>query len=154
MSLGERVQKDLVQSMKEKNTLKTGVLRMMKAATKNREIEKGAELTDDEVFQTLKTMVKQRKEAIEQYQTGGRRDLAEKELKEIEIIEAYLPEAISNEEMSSIVSAVVEETGAAGLNDMGRVMKESMARMTTTGKTVDGKAVSALVKEKLQKKAE
>lgn len=150
MSLGERVQSDLIKSMKDKNNLKTGVLRMMKTAMKNREIEKRAELTDDEVFQTLKTLVKQRKEAIEQYQAGGRHELAEKEQQEIEIIEDYLPEAISDEEMASVVSAVVEQMGAGGPKDMGKVMKESMARMKETGKTVDGKAVSALVKEKLQ----
>jgi uncharacterized protein YqeY len=150
MTWVERFQSDLVRSMKGKDRLKTGVLRMMKTAMKNREIEKRADLTDEEVYQTLKTLVKQRKEAIEQYRAGGRHELAEKEQQEIEILEDYLPEAISDEEMICVVSAVAAEMGAEGPKDMGKVMKESMARMSATGKTVDGKIVSALVREKLQ----
>jgi uncharacterized protein YqeY len=136
--------------MKSKDALRTGTLRMIKTALKNREIEKRGELTEAEFHQVLKTLVKQRKEAIEQFEAGGRADLAEKERREIEVIQSYLPEALSAEEMEEVVSSVIVEVGAGGPQDIGSVMKEVMARLQTTGKTVDGKAVNVLVRSKLQ----
>ena len=140
--------------MKNKDKLRTAVLRMMKTAMKNREIEKKDDLSDKEVIQVLNTMVKQRKEAIEQFRAGGRPELADKEEQEVAIVESYLPEPISDEVMDETVSVVVEEMKAEGPKDMGRVMKETLARLDSSGKTVDGKAVSRLVKEKLQKMSE
>jgi uncharacterized protein YqeY len=150
MSLGERIQKDLIQSMKRRDAARTGVLRMIKAALQYREIDKKAPLSEPETHQVLKTLLKQRNEAIEQYEAGGRPELADKERWEIEVIEAYLPEPVSSEEMAVVVSDVVRDSGAEGLKDMGKVMKESLGRLQATGKNVDAKSVSALVKQKLQ----
>ena len=149
MKLAEQLQKDLVRSMKEKDALRTSVLRMTKAAIKNREIEKRAELTEAEILQVLGTLVKQRKEAADQFEAGRRGDLAEKERREIAVIESYLPESLTGEEMDRIVSSVIEEVGASGPKDMGIVMKEAMVRLQATGKTVEGKAVNAMVRSKL-----
>ncbi len=150
MNLGEQIQKDLIQSMKQRDAERTSVLRMIKAALQNREIDKKAPLTEPETQQVLKTLLKQRNEAIEQYEAGGRPELADKERRETEIIEAYLPEPISSEEMAVVVSDVVLDLGAEGPKDMGKVMKESLGRLQATGKNVDAKSVSALVKQKLQ----
>jgi uncharacterized protein YqeY len=150
MNLVEQIQKDLVRSMKEKDTLRTSTLRMIKAAVKNREIDKKNELSEAETLQVLATMVKQRKEAVEQFAAGGRTDLVEKERREITIIESYLPEPLSAEELDRVVSSVVRDVDASSLKDMGRVMKEAMVRLQASGKTVDGKAVNALVRSRLQ----
>jgi uncharacterized protein YqeY len=149
MNLAEQLQRDLVRSMKNKDTVRTSVLRMTKAAIKNREIEKRGELTEAEILQVLNTLVKQRKEAVEQFETGGREDLAERERLEIAIIESYLPERLTGEEMEQVVSSIIQEVGASGPKDMGVVMKEAMVRLQATGKTVDGKAVNAMVRSKL-----
>jgi uncharacterized protein YqeY len=149
MKLAEQLQKDLVQSMRDKDALGTSVLRMTKAAIKNREIEKRAELTEAEILQVLGTMMKQRKEAVEQFEAGGREDLAEKERREIAVIESYLPESLTGEEMDQIVSTIIQEVGASGPKDMGIVMKEAMVRLQATGKTVEGKAVNTMVRSKL-----
>jgi uncharacterized protein YqeY len=150
MSLSEQIQKDLIQSMKRRDAARTGVLRMIRAALQNREIDKKAPLTEPETQKVLKTLVKQRNEAIEQYEAGGRPELAEKERREIEVIEAYLPEPVSSEEMAAVVSDVVRDLCAEGPKDMGKVMKESLGRLQATGKNVDAKSVSALVKQQLQ----
>jgi uncharacterized protein YqeY len=150
MSLVEQLQKDLVQSMKSKDTVRTSVLRMIKSALKNREIEKGEGLAESEVVRVLRAQLKQRNEAIEQFEAGGRAELAAKERQEKAVIESYLPEPITGQEMDDVVSMVIQEVGASGPQDMGAVMKEAMVRLQATGKTVDGKAVNRLVKSKLQ----
>ena len=150
MDLVEQIHKDMVQAMKAKEPARVSLLRMVRAALKNKEIEKKATLSDDDAIQVLKTQLKQCAEAIEQFEKGGRTDLAEKERQEKTWIESYLPEPVSAEEIDGAVSGVIEELGAEGPKDMGAVMKGTMARLQATGKTVDGKAVNARVRQKLQ----
>ncbi len=149
MSLAKRLQEDLLVAMKAKERARTSVLRLIKTALKNKEIELGRELSPEEEVALLQTMVKQRNEAIETFERAGRTDLSEKEREEKGFIQAYLPEAVSSEEIERVVEEVVEATGAASPKDMGRVMKEVMARLKSTGKAVDGKAVNAVVRSKL-----
>ena len=149
-ALPERIRKDLIQAMKAKERLRVGTLRMMTAALKNKEIEKRAPLSDEEAVQVLKTQLKQRAESIEQFERGGRTDLAEKERQEKIWIESYLPEPLSAEDMEKVVADVIREVGAVGAKDMGVVMRESMRRLQATGKMVDGKAVNSMVRRKLQ----
>ncbi|MFQ5792816.1 MAG: GatB/YqeY domain-containing protein [Acidobacteriota bacterium] len=153
MSLSERVQEDLVGSMKRKDTARVNVLRMMKAALKNKEIEKRKPLSDGEAIDVLKWMLKRQREAIEKYEAGGRPDLAEKERGEEAVITSYLPEPVSTGEIEKVIAGVIQERGASGLKDMGAVMKETMARLRSTGKTVDGKVVSAMVRAQLERVA-
>ncbi len=141
MSLSEKLQAELAPAMKAKERTRVGVIRLIKAAVKNKEIEKGGSLSTAEENQILQTMVKQRIESIEQFEKGGRSDLAEKEAEEKELILAYLPEAVSEDE--------IERIAASSPKDMGRVMKETMARLKDLSKPVDGKAVNAVVRTKL-----
>ncbi len=134
-------------AMKAKESDRLGTLRMVKSNLMNRKIEKGSELTDDEVQKALQTLVKQRRDSIEQYEKAGRRELAEKEALEISHIEAYLPQAASADEIEAAVNDAVAETGASSMNDMGSVMKTAQAKLA--GKTVDGRALSEAVKAKL-----
>ena len=120
---------------------------MVKASLMNRQIDKGSELTDEEVTKALQSLVKQRRDSIEQYEKAGRKELVEKEAAEIAFIEEYLPQAASANEIDSAVSAAISETGASSMKDMGAVMKTAMANLA--GKSVDGKAVSEAVKAKL-----
>jgi uncharacterized protein len=145
----ERIQSDLTAAMKEKNELRLSVLRMIKSALKHKEIEKMRPLDDLESLQILQTMVKQRKESIDQFTKGGRNDLAEKEAKEITIIETYLPAAPSDEEVHRAVEAAIAEAGADSLKQMGAVIKAARARLE--GKAVDGKVLSDKVRERLSK---
>jgi len=154
MSLVERITKDLHQSMKDRDAARTSVLRMLKSALKNREIEKRGSLSDDDAVQVLKTQLKQRREAIGPFEAGGRPGLAEKERGEEAIITSYLPEPVSAEQVEEVVSEVIRDKGAGGPKDMGVVMKEVMARLQSTGRIVDGKAVNKRVREKLQALAE
>jgi uncharacterized protein YqeY len=147
MSLVERVQKDLTEAMKGKDELRLSTLRMMKSALKNKEVEKMRPLQDTESLQVLQTLVKQRRESAEQFTKGGRRDLAEKELKEIIIIEEYLPAAPSDAELAAAIEAAIAEAGADSLKQMGAVIKAARSRLE--GKTVDGKTLSDLVRERL-----
>jgi uncharacterized protein YqeY len=140
----------MVQAMKAKESARVAALRMLMAALKNKEIEKRAPLSNEEAVQALKTQLKQRTEAIEQFESGGRSDLAEKERQEKVWIESYLPEPVSAEEMDKVVADVIRDVDARGPKDMGAVMKETMTRLQSTGKTVDGKTVNALVRGKLQ----
>jgi uncharacterized protein len=149
VSLSERIQSDLVAAMKGKEALKLSVLRMAKAALKNKEIELRRSLSPDEESQVLQTLVKQRTESIESFEKGGRADLAEKEEKERELLRTYLPEAVSQAEVESVVAEVVKDLGASSAKDVGGVMKEALLRLKATGKTVDGKAVNAIVRAKL-----
>lgn len=150
MTLTEQIQKDMVQAMKAKDAARVSVLRMISAALKNKQIEKKGALSEEDVIQVLKTQQKQRSEAIEQFDKGGRSDLAEKERQEKRVIESYLPEPVSEDEVVKAITDVIQAVGAQGPKDMGAVMKESMSRLQSTGKTVDGKMVNALVKAKLQ----
>jgi uncharacterized protein YqeY len=149
VSLSERIQSDLVGAMKSKEALKLSVLRMTKAALKNKEIELRRPLSPDEENQVLQTLVKQRTESIESFEKGGRADLAEKEGKERDLLRAYLPEAVSEADVERVVVEVVKDLGASSAKDVGAVMKEALLRLKATGKTVDGKAVNAVVRAKL-----
>lgn len=143
----ERIQSDLTAAMKEKDELRLSVLRMVKSALKNKEIEKMRPLDDMESLQVLQTLVKQRKESAEQFTRGGRPDLAEKETKEIGIIETYLPAAPSDREIHQAIEAAISEEGADSLKQMGAVIKAARAKLE--GKTVDGKLLSDRVRQRL-----
>ncbi|HEY0701486.1 MAG TPA: GatB/YqeY domain-containing protein [Candidatus Acidoferrales bacterium] len=151
MSYLERIQIDLTAAMKEKNELRLSVLRMMKSALKLKEVEKMKPLDDLESLQILQTLVKKGKESIEQFTQGGRPDLAEKEQKEIVIIEQYLPDAPSDEDMTRAIAEAVSETGADSLKQMGAVVKAARAKLE--GKSIDGKALSDKVREHLTAKS-
>ena len=148
MSLHDRLSEDLKQAMKAKDQLRMDVIRMIKAAVLNKELELKKSLDDAEMSRVMTTLIKQRKEAVEEYQKAKRDDLAGKELKEIAIIEGYLPKALSPEEITQVVETVIRETGASTLKDMGNVMKAVMARLA--GQPVDGKQVNEMVRSKLQ----
>src|SRR5215467_14532682 len=147
MSLSEQIVKDLTASMKAQDAQRTSTLRMVKAAMMNRKIEKGAELDDDEMQKLLRSLVKQRRDSIEQYEKAGRQELVNKEQAEIDVIEAYLPQAASAAEIEAAVAAAITETGATSIKDMGRVMKAAQAALA--GKNADGKLVADTVKLKL-----
>ena len=149
MSLRERINSDLTAAMKAKEALRLSVLRMMKTAVKNREIEARAELDDAGVMQVLQTLIKQRRDSVEQFNRGGRAELADREAAEIQVIEEYLPATVSDAEIAAVVDEVVRATGAASPKDMGNVMKQCMARFA--GKRVEGSAVSAMVRERLSR---
>ena len=146
MSLKERIVKDMTAAMKAKDAARTSTLRMVKAAIMNREIEKGGELSDDELTKTLQSLVKQRRDSVEQYEKAGREELAEKERAEIVVIEEYLPKAASREEIEQTVAAIIAELGATSMKEMGAVMKAVQARL---GGAADGRTVSEIVKAKL-----
>ncbi len=147
MSLRDRLAEDLKHAMKSKDQLRMDVIRMIKAAILNKEVELKKDLDDAEMSRIMSTLIKQRRESVIQFEKAQRVELAEKERKEITIIEAYLPQAISPQELEHIVSSVISETGAGTLKDMGAVMKAVMARLT--GQTIDGKVISDLVRAKL-----
>ena len=147
MGLKQQIISALTISMKAQDALRTSTLRMVKAALQNREIEKGAELDEEELTKLLRSLVKQRRDSVEQYEKGGRQDLADKEKAEIEIIEAYLPQSASREAIEEAVAAAISETGASSMKDMGKVMKAAQAALA--GKNADGRTVSEIVKAKL-----
>jgi hypothetical protein len=149
MSLKDKIINDLTAAMKAKDAGRTGTLRMVKAALMNEENKRGVGtvLTDEEITKTLNTLVKQRKDAIEQYTNAGRTELAEKEQSELFVLEEYLPQAASPEEIANAVAEAITETGASSMKEMGAVMKATLAKLA--GKTVDGKLVSETVKAKL-----
>jgi hypothetical protein len=149
MSLKERIISDMTAAMKSRDAARTSTLRMVKAAVMNREIEKGGELTDEEMKGALQSLVKQRRDSVEQYEKGGRPELADKERAEIEVIEAYLPQAASREEIEEAVDQSISETGATSIRDMGKVMKAAQARLAE--RSADGRVVSEIVKAKLNK---
>jgi uncharacterized protein YqeY len=151
MALIERIQKDLTEAMMSKNELRLSVLRMIKSALKYKEIEKIRPLEDAESLQVLQTLVKQRRESVEQFARGGRQDLADKETKEIAILENYLPAAPSDADLDAAIEAAIAETGANSPKSMGAVIKAAKARLQ--GKTVDGKVLSDRVKERLSRMA-
>ena len=147
MSLKEKIAGDMIAAMKAKDAARTSTLRMLKSAISYREIEKGGALDDEELAKLLRSQVKQRRDSVEQYQKGGRQDLVEKETAEIAVIESYLPQAASVEEIEQAVTAAMAQTGAASMKEMGAVMKASMVLLA--GKNPDGRTVSETVKKKL-----
>jgi uncharacterized protein len=147
MSLGKQIVADLTTAMKAQDANRTSTLRMVKAAMMNRQIEKGSELDDDDMQKLLRSLVKQRRDSIEQYEKAGRQELVDKEKAEIEVIETYLPQAASPEEIEQAVAAAIAETGASSMRDMGKVMKAAQAALA--GKNADGRVVSEVVKSKL-----
>lgn len=147
MSLYDRLTEDLKFAMKSRNQLRMDVIRMIKAAVLNKEMELKRDLDDAEMSRVMTTLVKQRRESIEQFEKAQRQELAAKERQEIEIIESYLPKPISPEELETLVTSVIADTGSRSMKEMGAVMKAVMARLG--GQTVDGKYVSELVKRKL-----
>jgi uncharacterized protein len=148
MSLRDRLTEDLKLAMKARDQLRMDVIRMIKAAVLNKEVEMKKDLDDAEMSRIMTTMIKQRKESVEQFEKGQRAELAAKERQEISIIEAYLPKALSPEELDRTVDAVIRESGATSAKDMGAVMKAVMARLA--GQPVDGKQISDLVRSKLK----
>ena len=149
MSLVDQIQKDITTAMKAREEARLSTLRMVKTALKNREIEKMAPLDDKEAQQVLGTLIKQRKDSIEQFTKGGRQEMADKEAAEITVIEAYMPKAASEADIAASVKAVIAEMGAPTMKDMGTVMKNAMAKFATQGMRVDGKVVSEAVKKEL-----
>ena len=147
MSLSKQIVSDLTAAMKAQDGPRTSTLRMVKAAMMNRQIEKGAELDDEDMQKLLRSLVKQRRDSIEQYEKAGRQELVDKETAEIAVIETYLPKAASQEEIEQAVVAAMAETSASSMKDMGKVMKAAQAALA--GKNADGRLVSELVKSKL-----
>jgi len=150
MSLKDKLVADMTQAMKDKDTNKLSTLRMAKSALMNEENKRGVGtvLTDDEVMKVLNSLVKQRKDSIEQYEKAGRAELAEKEKAELSVLEEYLPQSATKEEIEAAVADAIAETGASSMKEMGLVMKAALAKLA--GKTADGKLVSETVKIKLQ----
>ena len=150
MTLQEKIQNHITDAMRSKDSLRLSVLRMMKTAVKNKEVEKMQPLDEAEVLAILNTLVKQRKDSIEQFRKGDREELALKEEAEIGIIEEYLPAAASDDEVRKAIDEAVLESGATSLKEMGKVMASTKSKLA--GKTIDGARVSLLVKERLSGK--
>jgi hypothetical protein len=146
VSIKEKLRADLVTAMKARDELKVSTLRLVSSSIKNREIDERKELDDEGVLAVLTTAAKQRRDSIDQYEKGGRQDLADKEKAELVIIQEYLPQQLSKEEVAAFIKEAIAETGAAGAKDMGKVMKALMPKVK--GKA-DGKLVNELVKELL-----
>ena len=129
MSLKDRIIEDLTAAMKAKDAERLSTLRMVKANLMNRQIDKGGELVDDEIVKALQSLVKQRRDSVEQYEKAGRSELAEKEHAEIAVIEAYLPRSASAVEIDAAVDSAIAASGASSMKDMGAVMKAAMANL-------------------------
>jgi len=149
MTLAEKIQSDIVTAMKARDDFRLSVLRMVKAAIQLKEVEKIRKLDDSESIQLLQTILKQRKESIDQFTKGNRPELAAKEEKEAAIIAEYLPAGASADEMNAAIAKAISETGATSIKQMGAVVKS--AKVLLEGKTVDGKALSDLVRDRLSK---
>src|SRR3569832_5879 len=147
MSLREQIVTDLTAAMKAQDANRLSLLCLVLVALMNRQIEKGSELDDDDMQKLLRSLVKQRRDSIEQYEKAGRQELVDKEKAEIEVIETYLPQAASAEEIEQAVAAAIAETGATSMRDMGKVMKTVQAALAS--KNADAKVVSEVVKAKL-----
>jgi uncharacterized protein YqeY len=147
MTLVERISQDIAAAMRAKDTVRLGALRMAKAALMNREVERGRPLDEGESQQVMASLIKQRRDSIEQFRKGGRNDLADKEAAEIVTLEAYLPAAIDRAVLERLVDDAIAETGASGPKDLGRVMKAVMPKLA--GQTVDGRQVNEIVRRKL-----
>ncbi len=146
MSLPQQIDQDMIAAMKEGVAARTAVLRLLKASFKNEQIKLGHELSDDEALKVVQREAKQRKDSITQYQAANRTDLADAEKYELEVIESYLPEQMSEEEIGKIVDSIITETGASGMSEMGVVIGAVMKQVAGRA---DGTTVSRLVKERL-----
>ncbi len=151
MNIAEKITKDMIVAMKARDEKRLSTIRLMKTAIKNKEIEKRAPLEDQETILVLNTMIKQRKESIEQFTKGNRPELAAREAEEIVLIETYMPQALGEEEIDRTVREAITEMGSPTIKDMGAVMKAAMAKFQATGARVDGKLVSDSVKQALSK---
>lgn len=155
MTLQQRIEQDTVTAMKERAQARVEVLRMVKSAIKNKEIEKRSSLTDAEVLQTLTTLIKQRRDSIEQFTKGNRPELAEKEAAEIKVIEGYMPQQADEAKVRSFVEATISEMSSAGKRptpkEMGSVIKDVQAKIAASGLRADGRQVSEIVKAELAK---
>ena len=149
MTISERITQDITAAMKARAEHRLSTLRMVKSAIKNKEIDKRGPLDDQEAMAVLNTLIKQRKDSIEQFTKGGRKELADKEAVEITIIEGYLPKAAGADEIATIVRAAISEMGSPTMKDMGAVMKNAMAKFAAAGARADGKVVSETVKKLL-----
>ncbi len=149
MSFSEQIQKDIVAAMKAKEETRLSVLRMVKAALQLKEVEKMRKLDESESIQLLQSLVKQRRESIDQFTKGGRQDLVDKENAELKILETYLPAGATEAEMDAAISKAIADMGATSMKQMGGVVKA--AKEALTGKAVDGKALSDRVRERLTK---
>lgn len=147
MSLLNRLTEELKEALRAGNHIKLSVIRLLKSSIKNREIEKMAPLTDEEIIDIIMTALKQRRESIEQFQKGGREDLVQKEKSELEILQTFLPQQLSEEELVGEIQAVIREVGASSPKDMGKVMKILMIRLKGRA---EGAKVSSLVKELME----
>ena len=147
MKLSERINTDISSAMKARDQTRLSALRMLKAAVMNKGIEKGHDLDDAEVLQVVASLVKQRRDSIEQFDRAGRTDLVAKETGEIKVLEQYQPPAASTDEIDAAVVAAIAETGATSAKDMGKVMKAVMPKLA--GKTADGKTVNEAVRKRL-----
>jgi uncharacterized protein YqeY len=147
MAIVSDVNAAITDAMRRQEPIRLGALRMLKAAFMNREVERGHPLDDDEARQVVASLVKQRKDSIEQFTKGGREDLAKKEAAEIDVLQAYLPPPVDSAALERIVGEAITESGATSPKDMGRVMKAVMSRLA--GQTVDGRAVNELVRKRL-----
>ena len=146
MSLKARLLEEMKRAMKAREEVRLSAIRMLRSAIKNKEIEIGHELSDDEVVRVVQTMCKQRKDSIEAFGKGGRQDLVDRESRELEILEGYLPPPVSEADIERVVREVVAETGAKSMKEMGTVMKEALKRL---GGAVDGKRVNEAVRRVL-----
>ena len=147
MSMNDRVGADIAAAMKARDASRLSALRMLKAAVMNKGVEKGRDLDDAEVLQVIASLVKQRRDSIEQFSNAGRTDLVEKETAELNVLQAYLPAAATAEEINAAVAEAIAETGATSPKDMGKVMKVVMPKLA--GKNADGKAVNEAVRRTL-----
>ncbi len=146
MSLEERLFEEMKQAMRSNDKLRLSTIRMIRSASKNKEIELRKKLDDEEILRVIQGMVRKGEESVEQFQSGGRTDLVEKEQKEIEILKSFLPQPISQEEILKIIDQSIEETQASSLKDLGKVIKSVMPKL---GGKADGKLINQLVREKL-----
>ena len=149
MTFVDKVNQDIAEAMKAKDQDRLGPLRMLKAALMNKKVERGKDVTDGEALQVVSTLVKQRKDSVEQFTNAGRQDLADKEKAEIAILETYLPPPVSREELEKAVDEAVRTTGASSHKDMGGVMKAVMAGLA--GRNADGKLINELVRARLSR---
>lgn len=149
MTFVEKLNQDISEAMRAKDADRLGPLRMLKAALMNKKVERGKDVTDGEAQQVVSTLVKQRKDSVEQFTNAGRQDLADKEKAEIAILETYLPPPVSREELEKAVDEAVRTTGASSPKDMGGVMKAVMAGLA--GRNADGKLINELVRARLSR---
>jgi uncharacterized protein YqeY len=146
MSLEERLMEEMKQAMRSNDRLRLSTIRMIRSAVKNKEIEQRSQLTDDGITRVIQGMLRKGEESVEQFRVGGRKDLVEKEEKEIEILKSFLPQPISREEILKVIDQSIEETQASSSRDIGKVMKSVMPKL---GGKADGKVINQLVKERL-----